>query len=335
MVSDTRPGLNSRRLIRLLSSAIDRCQLELTDRTVLTEAATGAYVVTPVLAAMAGANVYAVTLETPYASADEIYSTSIELARAAGIAGRIQFIRSKDATYIGAADIVTNSGQVRPIDAGMVADMKQSAVIPLMYESWEYRRCDVDLEACRARGVLVAGTNESHPDVDIYSYLGAMAIRQLHDAGITVRGSRIVLLCDNPFSTFIVNDLKDGGAEVIEAQGLTAEVLAPYCDAVLLAKRPFEGHNFSEADAGLLSQEAPGAVLVQFWGDADYSALTAAGVPVWPKEVPRTGHMGVLPSTLGPESVVRLQAGGLKVGQILARGISNASADDLARVQLL
>jgi len=335
MILDTRPGLNSRRLIRLLNSVIDRCQLELTDRTVLTEAASGAYVVTPILAAMAGANVYALTQETPYASANEIYNTSIELARAAAIADRIQFIRSKDARYVSAADIITNSGRVRPIDAGMVANMKQCAVIPLMYESWEYRRCDIDLEACRARDILVAGTNERHPDVDIYSYLGAMAIRQLHDAGIAVRGSRIVLRCDNPFSSFIVKDLKDCGAEVIDAHGLTAEILAPYCDAVLLAMRPFESHNFTEADARLLSQEAPGAVLVQFWGDADYAALTATGVPVWPREASRTGHMGVLPSTLGPESVVRLQAGGLKVGQVLARGISNASPDDLARVQLL
>jgi hypothetical protein len=335
MALDTRPGLNSRRLIRLLSTVIDRCQLELTDRTVLTEAATGAYVVTPILAAMAGANVYALTLETNYASADEIYSTGIELARAAAIADRIQFIRSKDQRYVGTADIVTNSGQVRPIDASMVASMKQSAVIPLMYESWEYRRCDVDLEACRARGIVVAGTNERHPDVDIYSYLGAMAIRQLQDAGIAVRGSRILLLCDNPFSSFIAKDLRDAGAAVIEVSGLSAEVLGPYCDAVLLATRPFEGHNFTEADAKLLSHEAPGAVLVQFWGDADYPALTAAGVPVWPEEQSRAGHMGVLPSTLGPEPVVLLQAGGLKVGQVLARGISNATPDDLARVQLL
>jgi hypothetical protein len=335
MALDTRPGLNSRRLIRLLSTVIDRCQLELTDRTVLTEAATGAYVVTPILAAMAGANVYALTLETNYASADEIYSTSIELARAAAIADRIQFIRSKDQKYVSTADIVTNSGQVRPIDASMVASMKQSAVIPLMYESWEYRRCDVDLEACRARGIVVAGTNELHPDVDIYSYLGAMAIRQLQDAGIAVRGSCILLLCDNPFSSFIAKDLRDAGAAVTEANRLSAEVLDPYCDAVVLATRPFEGHNFTAADAKLLSHEAPGAVLVQFWGDADYPALTAAGVPVWPKEQSRAGHMGVLPSTLGPEPVVRLQAGGLKVGQVLAQGISNANPDDLDRVQLL
>src|SRR5260370_489498 len=147
MILGTRPGLNSRRLIRLLSSVIDRCQLELADRTVLTEAATSAYVVTPILAAMAGANVYALTQETPYASANEIYNTSIELARAAAIADRIQFIRSKDAQYVSAADIITNTGQVRPIDAGMVANIKQCTDIPLMYERWGYRRRAIDFDA--------------------------------------------------------------------------------------------------------------------------------------------------------------------------------------------
>ena len=53
MMSDMRPGLDPRRLIRLMSAAIGRCGLDLSGLTVLTEAASGAYVVTPVLAAMA------------------------------------------------------------------------------------------------------------------------------------------------------------------------------------------------------------------------------------------------------------------------------------------
>jgi hypothetical protein len=213
--------------------------------------------------------------------------------------------------------------------------MKPSSVVPLMYESWEYRSSDVDLEACRSRGIIVAGTNERHPDVDVFSFLGPMAVKQLHDAGIAVRGSRIVLLCDNPFGPFIANGLESSGAEITEASMLTADALVPYCDAVILAMRPGGPPAVTADEAGLLSQLAPGAVLVQYWGDADRAALAAAGVPVWPQEAPRAGHMGILPSALGPEPIVRLQAGGLKVGQILARGIEHASPEDLALVQVL
>jgi hypothetical protein len=45
--------------------------------------------------------------------------------------------------------------------------------------------------------------------------------------------------------------------------------------------------------------------------------------------------MGVLPSAVGPEPVVRLQAGGLKVGEVLARGLDRAPAGDLGFVQPL
>jgi hypothetical protein len=45
--------------------------------------------------------------------------------------------------------------------------------------------------------------------------------------------------------------------------------------------------------------------------------------------------MGVLPSSVGPEPIVRLQTGGLKVGQVLARGLDAASPEDLAFVQVL
>jgi hypothetical protein len=335
MTLDMRPGLDPRRLVRLMSAAIDRCALDLTGLTVLTEAASGAYAVTPVLAAMAGADVYALAAGTAYASSEQLQELTAELARIGTVSDRIQLIYQKDPSFIGAADIVTNSGQVRPIDANMIARLKPDAVVPLMYESWEYRQADVDLEACRERGIAVAGTNERHPGVDVFSFLGQMAIKQLHDAGIAVRGSHILLLCDNYFAPFIIADLRNAGAEVTESSEVTPDALSPQCDAVILAMHPREAPVFTAADARVLSQQAPGAVLIQYWGDADRTALAGAGVPVWPGEPPRPGHMGVLPSAVGPEPIVRLQSGGLKVGQVLACGIEKASADDRSFVQLL
>ena len=56
---------------------------------------------------------------------------------------------------------------------------------------------------------------------------------------------------------------------------------------------------------------------------------------MWPEKAPKPGHMGILPSALGPEPIIRLQVGGLKVGQLLAQGLEKASAADLALVQPL
>jgi hypothetical protein len=332
---DVRPGLDPRRLVRLMSAAIDRCRLDLAGRTVLTEAASGAYVVTPVLAAMAGAHVCALAAGTSYASSDAIRKVTTEVAELAGVTGRLEFAFRKEARYIRAADIVTNSGQVRPIDAKMVAQMKPGSVVPLMYESWEFRPSDVDLDACRDRGIIVAGTNEEHPDVDVFAYLGQLAIKQLHDVGIAIRGSRIVVLCDNSFGLHISRDLRKLDAEVSDVRRLTPDALAPYCDAVLLALQPGKDRALTTVEAELLRESAPGAVVVQYWGDVDRAALAAAGVPVWPEEEPHAGHMGVLPSAIGPEAVIRLQAGGLKVGELLARGIAEASPEELALLQVI
>jgi predicted Fe-Mo cluster-binding NifX family protein len=333
--ADHHPGLAAGRLVRLMTEAISRCQLDLAGHTVLTEAASGAYVVTPVLAALAGAQVYAVAATTSYATDRELRATTAELGRLAGVADRLHLVCEKSAQVIAAADIVTNSGQVRPIDAPMIALMKPSAVVTLMYESWEFRSTDVDLNACRARGIRIAGVNEDHPAVDFFAFLGPMAIKQLHDAGISVYRSRIVLLCDNSFGPFIAKSLQNCGAEVVAARRLTRAVLSPPCDAVLLALRPASGAVLTAEDAKILGERAPGTVLVQYWGDVDRASLAAEGVPVWPPEPPRAGHMAVLPSAIGPEPVVRLQSAGLKVGEILARGLDQATPQERMFVQPL
>jgi hypothetical protein len=45
--------------------------------------------------------------------------------------------------------------------------------------------------------------------------------------------------------------------------------------------------------------------------------------------------MGVLPSAVGPEAVVRLQAGGLKVGEVLLRPDAQRSEFDRSFVDAL
>jgi len=125
------------------------------------------------------------------------------------------------------------------------------------------------------------------------------------------------------------------GAKVSEARQLTRTVITPECDAVVVALKPGDEPVLTSADADLLGQQAPGSVVVQYWGDTDRAALARAGVPVWPPQEPVAGHMAVLLSAIGPEPIVRLQAGGLKVGEVLARGLDRATAQELALVEPL
>ncbi|MFC4784700.1 hypothetical protein ACT8ZV_09510 [Nocardioides sp. MAHUQ-72] len=316
----TRPGYDLDRLVRLMRSAVAECDLDLSGRQVLTESATGAYVVTPVLAALAGASrVVGVTRGSRYGTVAEVRRQTMALATAAGVAERIEVTDRKRPGDLAAADVVTNSGHLRPIDAGDISLMKDSAVVPLMFEAWELHagRVDIDLEELRRRGIATAGTNERHPNVDVFSYLGPMAMWQLLGAGLGVHRCRIVVLCDNPFADYVAGGLRGAGADVCVHAHLD-ELDDERCpDAILVALTP-TGRPVVDASAtSIIAERWPGTTVVQFWGDLDRDALRAAGVAVWPPRGPRPGHMGVLPSDIGPDAIVRLQAGGLKVAQVL------------------
>jgi hypothetical protein len=335
-MSDFRPGLNYRRLANLIEAAIERCQLNLSDTVVLTEAASGAYVVTPVLAAMARAKrVFAVTRTTRYGTAENIAAQTSELARVAAVESHIEIVNERTAEIVAQSDIITNSGHVRPIDDRIVSWMKPTAVIPLMYEAWEFRPGDVDLAACRHRGILVAGTNERHPAVDVFSFLGMMSVKLLMDAGIAVYSNNVLLLCDNPFGPFIESGLIGAGASVDRVETLSRATNDRTYDAILVALRPGPEPVLSAKDVVTIRDYWPGAVVAQFWGDIDRSALSAAAIPVWPIEDPAPGHMGILPSALGPEPIVRLQAGGLKVAELLLRRSEELDQRDLEFLQVL
>jgi hypothetical protein len=215
------------------------------------------------------------------------------------------------------ADIITNSGHLRPLDALTIDQMSADSVIPLMYEAWELRSSDVDLEACRRRGVLTGGTNERHPAIDVFGFLGIMAVKQLLDAGVSVYSGRILLLCDNPFRSYIEHGLVAAGASVgTDSAAIEALSGAPY-DAVVVALQPGPLPVLAGDAVQRIAAHSPDAVVVQYWGDLDRNVIAAAGLSVWPETAPPCGHMGVLPAATGPESTVRLQCGGLKAGEVL------------------
>jgi hypothetical protein len=67
-------------LIEKLARQVRALELDLRGKTVLTEAASGAYIVTPILAAIAGAKVFAFSKTTRYGKVEEIFSNTRALA---------------------------------------------------------------------------------------------------------------------------------------------------------------------------------------------------------------------------------------------------------------
>jgi hypothetical protein len=335
-MSDTRPGLNPHRLVSLMRQAVERCNLQLQNAIVLTEAATGAYAVTPVVAAIAGAKkVFALTRTTRYGTGEQVKILTQQLAGIAGVSDRIEFITEKTQDIVVQADIITNSGHVRPINAETIGWMQPNAVIALMYEAWEFRPEDVDLIACRLKGIQVAGVNERHPAVDVFSFLGIMAVKLLLDAGISVYTSNILLLCDNPFREFIERGLVQAGATVDTVNTIVEASTDKNYDAILVALQPRLEPIMAEKDAAAIAKYWTGTIVAQYWGDIERSAFAAHHILVCPEIEPKSGHMGILPSAVGPEPIVRLQTGGLKAAEVIWRAGLQSEKSELEFVQLL
>ena len=325
---DARPGLHPQRLASLVESAVKRCALDLSGAVVVTEGATGAYVVTPVLAALAGAKrVFAVTRATAYGSVEDVTAQTYEVAQRLGVADLIRMVADLPTELVAQADIITNSGHVRPINSALIDWMKPSAVIPLMYEAWEFREGDIDLDACRRKGILVGGTNERHPDVDVFSFLGLMAVKQLLDAGVAPYLSSVLLVCDNAFCPFIERGLTAAGARVDTTDRIEDAPDGARYDAVVCAMLPRSEVVIDASAAAEIARRWPGAVLTQYWGDVDRDGLASANVPVWPPVPPGRGHMGVLPSAVVPEPIVRLQCGGLKAAEVMWKRLGGPALD--------
>ena len=127
-------------LIDKLARQVKALELDLKGKTVLTEAASGAYVVTPVIAALAGAKVFAYSKTTRYGKLEDVFSSTRELADTfRKYPLEIHFTEKITPEIVAESDIITNSGHLRPLNEIMLSHAKNDLVIPLMYEAWEWR----------------------------------------------------------------------------------------------------------------------------------------------------------------------------------------------------
>jgi hypothetical protein len=318
-------------MLKCMRLRIQTLKLDLSGLNVVTEAATAAYSCTAVIAALAGAKkVHAVARRTQkYGSAAKAVAETLSLARLAGVEDLIVPLEQLDRQALAKCDILTNSGHIRPISSEIIDCLPSGAVIALMFEAWEFRREDLDLDACWTRGVRVAAVNERHMDVAVFPFLGPLCVRQLGDAGMPVRNRRVAVFCDNPFAPFIKVGLEEEGASVEVFDG-PAALTSNSWDAVVFALHP----NTQPAAAEFfqaLAEVAPHAQITQFWGDVDRKAADRFGFRVCPQQEPPKGHMGILLDVLGHEPIVRLQAGGLRAAELVIRGIE-LSAKSIAQL---
>src|SRR5205823_6615272 len=77
------------------------------------------------------------TADSRYGSARQAKAATMALATQLGVIDRIMITTEREAEHFAAADVITNSGHVRPVRDTLAAAIRPDAVLSLMFESWE------------------------------------------------------------------------------------------------------------------------------------------------------------------------------------------------------
>ncbi len=300
------PSFRPTRFGRIIKDATTWTDLDLTHLSVLTEAATGAFAATAPLAAWAGAKVYAVAKPNRHGSAQQAIRETLALAKTLKVEDRISFIRSSNEAPLEEIDLLTNSGNVRPITPALLRSLPKTSVLSLMVEPWEVRNHEVPLKKVEELEIAVAGPNEGGSQLNLFSSLGTLLIHVLNQQHVSPRGKHFYLDAADRFRPHLLKEIRKRGGTLVQQPGKAEiAVLATGPDRLPLQN--------------LLKSFRSKTWVVQIWADIP-SHLRSSRLRWLPKKPPPVGHMGFLLSDLGPEPAIRLAAGGLKVGELLSRG---------------
>jgi len=315
--------------LRLIGEAVAEQRLDLRGLRVFTEVGSGGYFFTPLLCLRAGAHrVTAVVRDSHWGDAAALTSELEALAFREGVAERLSVVSERLDPSLNRADIVMNAGAVRPIDRAMVERLKTTAVIPLLWETWEFRSGELDIDACRERGILVMGTDEERIGVE---YPGLISLKMLLLLGIEVSRCKVLVVGSGRIAAAHVKILEGVGAtvRVIDEEPLDDAVAdealwswLAQADAIVCDDRKNRYPILTGGgwiDPARLAQVNPGVVIAYRDGVIDPESCRRHGLLVFPGERTREGYPSFAGNSLGLRPVIRLNSMGLKVGETMAR----------------
>jgi len=295
--------------------ALSKFNLDLAGKTVLTEAASGNYASTCVIAALAGGDVFAYAKTSRYATIPGVKKQVNSLASKLGIERNLTIIESLDDVDFSRIDIVTNNGFLRPIDAAFINRLSSRCVIPLMWEPWEYRPSELDLEVCRVKGIKVYGTNENDPRLRTMEYIGYVLIKILLNNGFSPFSAKLLALGCARFVSPAVSVLRNSGYTVDAVTDYSDKVrqLDNY-DAILLLEHERNLTLLGGEDAYInAAQLSHSPLVVHICGGLDEKAL--GFLKVIPEHPAPFGYMSFSTDYADSQAVVDLHTAGLKVAE--------------------
>ncbi len=333
------PGLQALRLIR---REIGRTRLDLKGLKVLTEAAVGYRRLTPVIAALAGADaVYAVGRDSAVTSRREAEEQTAYLVRLARVDPRVRLVSARLQAPLAEVDVVTDLPGVRPVDESVIRNVARTAAVSLMRGVAGWRPAHVDAATCRRYGIAVAGLDEEAVGLHRLAAQGVLAA--LLDVGLAVTGSTIVIAGASRALPHVVQALTRSGGRLLVATPESAGRIGLYggekagealgddavidrlseADALVLCPTTADDRLVgpgASTDAARIATAAPHLAVVGLGAEDDLRALTSAGVRCRPVG----DHDGVF--GLLPQAVIAQHTAGLKVAEVMTRARRQGSS---------
>jgi hypothetical protein len=321
--------MRNQRAIGIINRCIQMLSLNLDGATVLTEVGSNNYMYTPVIPLLSNAKKVIVwAKDTRYGTAESIIEQFKDLLSIIDVAYLDKVVIRENIRPdedIKEADIITNSGIIRPIDESFIQKLKPTCVIPVMYEAWELRDSDINIQACKFKGIKVAGTWENHPALSVFDYGGMLAIKFSQEAGFEVFGNKIIVWSDDHFGEVAVHAFEQVGArQVIQTTDIEV-LMANISDTEFVYICDYdEQRQYIGIDSFWPLQEMlkvnPILGFIHLYGRVSIEYATDANVLVYPK---KEGYPMIMTETLGYvglEPILRLQVGGFKVAEELKSG---------------
>jgi hypothetical protein len=313
-----------RKAVKIIRESIITLDLDLANKVVLTEVGSANYCYIPLIPLLAGADkVYAWTRDSAYGKAQDIMSRCYDLAKELNCNTGLTISEVKNLDHVAEADIITNSGFIRPLDSTFLRSVKLDVAIPLMYEAWEIREDDIDISYCKENGIKVAGTWEDHPGLQVFKNVGPLCIKLCMEAGFEIFCNRIIVWSNDHFGEEAEKAFNALNAQNVIVTTEVAEVYKNAADTDFIFICDYdEKRNYFHGEDAVFSLERinklnPTIGVVHLYGEINSEALRTNGITVYPDKEGRPLVMSETLSYLGMKPFIKLQVGGFKVGQEL------------------
>jgi hypothetical protein len=311
----------------LINEINSQLQLDLTGLTILTDVGSNYYSFLPIIALKANAKkIFVWCSDSQYGEAAHIIAEFKNIISDLRLdTSRFEFaLNSKPGNQINAANIVTNSFHIRPIDKQFISQMDKDAVISLMYEKWELRPEDVDVDSCKLNNIRVAGTSENHKSLLIFNAAGNLAQKMIYEAGLEIWQNKIFVWSNDHFGEVITNSLKNAGASEVNCSTNISALRSKLrnLDVLFLADYLESRNYFGEDQNSLFNikdfvELNPNIAIVHLYGEVKHELLMKHNVKIYPQFDGKAQKMSFTLGHLGLKPIINLQAAGLKVGEML------------------